>query len=264
MAFRKSASSFVRTLGSVGVAVSLTALAATAEATVEVVPTFNTGVDNNQIVLADGVPDPHFTLISVPSGPLTAPVAKTVGFPLSPLGGWAAPNSTSAWITPTAPVGPWTPPVARLGTSVSGDGPVGTYLYRTSFDLSGYSLSSPIFLSGLWAADNTGLSVRLNPQNDPLNNGDLVAAGYGTYTAVPDFGFTDANFQVQSFFAISGFQAGINTLEFLIHNNDAQTGLRVDYVVEATPVPEPSAWALMTLGMAGVGLLLCQRRGIGN
>lgn len=260
MASRKSVSSFVRTFTSAAVAVSLTALAASAQANAPVVVlTYNTGVDNNQIVLADGVADPHFTLVSVPSGPLTAPVAKTVGHPLSPLGGWAAVNSTSAWITPTAPVADPPPPTERA-SNYSGVGPVGDYLYRTTFDLSGYDLSLPIFLGGIWAADNTGLSIRLNPQNDLVNNGDLFAAGYGNYVAVPNFGFTDPNFQVQSFFAHNGFVAGINTLEFLIRNNEDQTGLRVEYMVEASLVPEPSSWGLMALGLGGMGLLLQRRR----
>jgi PEP-CTERM motif len=258
MAFRKTATPLGLRLGKLGTTLTLLALACATQAAVQVVPTYNTGVDNNQIVLADGTPDPHFTLISVPSGPLTAPVAKTVGAPLSPLGGWAAPSSTSAWITPTASVGDPLP-TDRTSVNVSGNGPVGDYLYRTTFDLTGYDLSLPVFLGGLWAADNTGLSIRLNPQNDPLNNGDLIAAGYGSYTAVPNFGFTDANFQVQSFYANAGFQAGINTLEFVIRNNELQTGLRVEYVVEASPVPEPSAWALMVLGLAGTGAVLHRR-----
>lgn len=262
MATCKFASTFVPRLAGIALTASLAALSSTAQAAIEVVLTYNTGVDSNQIVLPDGTPDPHYQLISVPSGPLTAPVAKTLGFPLSPFGGWAATNSTSAWITPTAPVGDPPPPIDRQTTNASGNGngPPGNYLYRTTFDLSGYSLTSPISLSGIWAADNSGLSVRLNPQNDLLNQGDLIAAGYGSYTAVPTFGYTDANFLVQTFFAGTGFVPGINTLEFLIHNSDAQTGLRVEYFVEAVPVPEPSAWALMALGLAGITFLKTRRR----
>ena len=223
-------------------ALALAALAMPAQAQVQVVWSYNTGVDNNQIVLPDGAADPHYSLLSVPSGPLPAPVAQTAGFPLFPLGGWAPPTSTSAWITPTAPA----------------DGPAGDYLYRTTFNLSGYDLSAPVQLFGNWAADNTGLSVA-------LNGGDLISAGFGSYTAVPTYGFTAANFQVQTFAAFSGFVPGVNTLDFLIHNNEAETGLRVEYEVSAllAPVPEPSSWALMALGLCGMGLLR-QRRARGH
>ena len=220
-------------------ALALAALASPAQAQVQAVWTYNTGVDTNQIVLPDGAADPHYSLLSVPSGPPTAPVAQTAGFPLFPLGGWAPPTSTSAWIAPTAPA----------------DGPAGDYLYRTTFDLTGYDVSSPVQLFGNWAADNTGLGV-------VLNGGDLISAGYGGYTAVPTYGFTAANFQVQTFQASSGFVAGLNTLDFRVHNNEAETGLRVEYEVSAmlAAVPEPSSWGLLASGLCGIGMLL-KRRG---
>lgn len=236
--------------------------AATTLAQPVVVPTYNTGVDVNQIVLADAVADPHYTLLSVPSGPLSAPVAKTVGAPLYPLGGWAAVSSTSAWIVPTAPLD-ITPPSDQPslpGSYASSIGPVGTYVYRTTFDLSGYDLAAPVLLNGLWAADNTGLSIRLNSAGNPGSQGDLITAGFGNYNAVASFGFTDANFLLQTFTANSGFQPGLNTLDFVLHNEGGPTGLRVEYALEATPVPEPAAWALMASGALALGLLRRRRQ----
>ena len=221
---------------------ALAALASSAQATVQTVWSYNTGVDNNQIVLPDGAADLHYSVQSAPSGAPTAPVAQTVGSPLSPLGGWAPATSTSAWITP---------PASTLAN-------IGDFLYRTTFDLTGYDLSAPVQLFGNWAADNTGLGVK-------LNGGDLIAAGYGGYTAVPTAGFTAANFLLQTFQASSGFVAGSNTLDFLIRNTGGDTGLRVEYEVSATlaTVPEPPSWALVAVSLCGIGLLL-QRRARGR
>ena len=46
---------------------ALAALASSAQATIQVVWSYNTGVDNNQIVLADGAADLHYSVLSVPS-----------------------------------------------------------------------------------------------------------------------------------------------------------------------------------------------------
>lgn len=216
----------------------------------QVALTYNTGVDNAQMLLADGAADPHFLLIAGPAGLLSTPVVPVVraaGFPLFPVGGWApvAPTSTSAWIAPDA----------------NAFGGIGSFTYRTTFDLSGYSLTDPILLAGNWAADNTGLQVLLNATANSANfNGDLAAAIFGSYSAVPNFGFTAASFAASTFYATSGFQPGINTLDFVLQNNESVTGLRVEYMLEATPVPEPAAWALMASGLLGLSGLLRRRR----
>lgn len=231
----------------------------------QVVFTYNTGVDAAQLVLADGQADPHFVLVDLSSS-VTSPVyARTVGYPISPLGGWAPADAVSAWIAPAGVSDtPEPPPIdslLRLAAPTATATSVGTdYLYRTTFDLTGYDLSQPVLLSGHWAADNTGLSIRLNPGSNPGTLGDLAAAGFGSYTAVVSTGFTAASFASQWFQTTNnaGFVPGINTLEFLVHNQSGPSGLRVDYMLEAAPVPEPAAWALLAAG--GLVVLGLQRR----
>lgn len=253
---RHAARHIAATLAAAGIAASAGATSP------QVVFTHNTGVDAFQIVLADGQVDPHFVLVDTSSS-LTSPTyARTVGNPTSPQGGWAPTDSVSAWIAPTRGIDPppidssplLSAPVAASASPLTGT----DYLYRTTFDLTGYDTSQPVLLTGNWAADNTGLSIRLNPASNPGTLGDLNAAFFGSYTAVVSTGFTAASFAMQTFQAISGFLPGINTLEFLVHNEVGPTGLRVDYVLEAALVPEPAAWALMTAG--GLALLALRRR----
>lgn len=237
--------------------------AATASAAApQVVFTHNTGVDAFQLVLADGQVDPHFVLVDPSSNLTSAVYARTVGEPISPLGGWAPADAVSAWIAPTRGNDP--PPIDGIpllsAPATASVLPLaGTdHLYRTTFDLTGYDINQAVLLTGQWAADNTGLSIRLNPASNPGTLGDLVAAGFGSYNAVMSTGFTAASFATQSFQATSGFLPGLNTLEFLVHNEVGPTGLRVDYVLEAAPVPEPAAWAMLAAG--GLALLGLRRR----
>ena len=52
--------------------------------------------------------------------------------------------------------------------------------------------------------------------------------------------------------------------EFMFFNDlgdpgsNAPSGLLV--TTSASPVPEPSTWAMMTLGFAGIGLMACRRK----
>ena len=98
-----------------------------------VVPTlFNTGVSASGAPLSDGtVGDPHYTLVSVPSGSTTAIRVRTSagGYPVG--SGWLGDDSLSAWIGPN--------------NSTFDNGPSGNYDYRTTFDLTGFTLPPPAF-----------------------------------------------------------------------------------------------------------------------
>ena len=83
-------------------------------------------------------------------------------------------------------------------------------------------------------------------------------------------GITNGQFSFLTGFNIaSGFQAGINHLDFEIQDFGAPTAFRVDDLAgtadlaTTTPgggVPEPAAWAMMLLGFFGLGSALRARR----
>lgn len=178
---------------------------------------YNTGVNSSGVSLPNGTtPDPHYSLISVPSGSATTLVLTSAGgFPIGP---WLPDTSTSAWIRPNNPVP---------------NDPSGFYHFRTTFDLSGLDpLTANI--AGRWATDNSG-TIFLNNANT-----GITSSGFTSWTG---------------FSLTSGFVAGINTLDFIVDNHTQATGnpvgLRVEFLsATAAAVPEPAtvvAGALLLL-----------------
>ena len=134
--------------------------------------------------------------------------------------GWVGNTAGSQWISAAA-------------DTLAGPGP---FTYTTVFDLTGYDpLSAAI--SGEIASDNQG-TIWLN------------GVQVGT-DAFPGWR------QLSAFSITSGFQAGVNTLKFVVPNfqvvggNDGPTGLQVH--MHGT-VPEPTSLAL-----GGIALLLALR-----
>ena len=188
---------------------------------------YNTGVDAFGVVLPNAtLGDPHYELISTPSG---APSAVRVltsegGYPILP-GIWLADSNLSRWITPE---------------STGQEPAAGEYTYRTTFDMSYVKLDTASII-GQWSTDNSGLNILLNGVALGFTSGDLqFSSGY-------------APFSINS-----GFVQGMNTLDFVLTNRYGPTGLRVEMSGTAEELPEPGSLALV--GMALAGLALSRRR----
>jgi hypothetical protein len=184
---------------------------------------FNTGVDGSGNALgADGLADPHYSVTASNIGvPINTP-AVTYSHPA-----YAANDANSRWIS----------------NSSSGSPGNGFVDFTLTFDLSGLNAATAQ-ISGSWGADNLG-TIFLNGVNTGITNGT--------------FGFLSP-------FAInSGFVSSINTLTFQIQDFGPPLAFRVDNIsgtadVLTAAVPEPSTWAMMLLGFAGVGFIAYRRK----
>ena len=183
------------------------------------------------VTLADTVIDPHYKLISAPS-PVAGPnmyVTRDDNFPIPP---WTVNNSSSKWIQPVS------------GTT--DNHPDGLYKINTTFDLTGYDLAT-VSLKFFVASDNN-VDVFLND----------------TFTGIAQVGFTTLG---GPYTISSGFNAGLNTLQFQLTNwvqpTGNPTGLRVQFTsvdAEVDPlfapaVPEPASlvvWSMLAGCVAGL------------
>ena len=159
-------------------------------------PLFGTGLGSDGVVLAGGSVDPHYTLVQSADTTFTGPAAIVVSAIAA--GYWLPQSASSAWIAPSA---------NQVYPGASPCNAAGNYVYRTSFDLSGYEPTSAKIAGG-WAADNAGIDVRLN--------GVSLGLTAPSYTPLTPFMIE------------SGFVAGANTLEFEISDYGCPNGLRVE------------------------------------
>jgi hypothetical protein len=153
---------------------------------------YNTGVDDSNVLLLNGTIDPHYSLITSPDSTYTGPntYASWDQYPI--LGGpwWVLNGPDSKWITP-----------AYSSATVFS---AGYYIYRTTFDLTG-SNPETARIKGDWSVDNIGVDILING----ISTGNSINASDGT-----DWAFSVWH----SFYINSGFESGINTLDFVLFN----------------------------------------------
>lgn len=192
----------------------------------DIIPLFNTGVDDNGQVLDDAAIDPHYLLIVSADASYPGPDALTINnanYPLGDSPDWLPNDNDSRWIGP------------RADPSRSEGNSGGEYVYRTTFEILGID-PGLVRIAGRWVADDRG-TILLN----------------GIATGIT----TDGGLQAFHAFSIAeGFRAGTNTLDFVVTNFGGPTGLRVE--LSARVVPEPSSIAL--IGLGGIGLVIASRR----
>ena len=80
----------------------------------------------------------------------------------------------------------------------------GDYTYRTTFDLSAYDAANTV-VCGQWTSDNGGVNILING----TPTGHTASGDYGVFFP---------------FLIDSGFVAGVNTLDFVVRNDDAVAG----------------------------------------
>ena len=180
---------------------------------------YNTGVDNAGNTRAHGtVGDLHYSLFGGPAGSngQTRILTSAGGYPVPP---YIGDNSLSTWIGPNG--------------SDDLDGPIGVYIYRTTFNLNGFDLSS-VLISGLWSTDNAGMDIFINGHS----------LGYTTSTTQYSAGF--ASFVINNYFV-----SGINTIDFWVRNDGGPTALRTE-LTGTGELPEPGSIALLGLGLSAV------------
>jgi len=184
---------------------------------------FNTGVDAFGSVLPDGtIGDPHYNLITVPGGTTDIRIRTSAGgYPIPP---YIGDNTLSRWIGPN--------------NDPQLDGPIGTYVYRTTFDVTGLILSTASIAGG-WSSDNNRVDILLNGIS--IGNGPTSFTQFST-------GFVP-------FSIASGFVAGVNTLDFVLYNGGGPTSLRVEMSGSASPVGVPDGGSTFVL-LGGVMSLL--------
>ena len=146
-------------------------------------------------------------------------------------GPWIASGTASKWLTPTVNEGQSFDPSSSGG-----------YSWTLSFDLTGFNQSTASF-SAQWATDNSGV-VKLN------------GAQIGTSSSFSSW---------SSFAASSGFNSGVNTLEFVVTNlassSGNPTGLRVEFLSSTVAaVPEPETYAMLLAGLGLMGTIARRRK----
>lgn len=187
----------------------------------------NTGVD-----LGANLVDQAWTIVSSFSVPVLsdpAPVYADAINGVFPIDGYWTPNTSfSKWDTPFNPLNSNTDPTVN-----------GTYAYQTQFTVNG-TPSSKNSLSFEFAADNEVASIELNGTS--FYNGPTDGSSqYGYLTSVTALGL---------------LQEGTNTLVFNVINYAQSYGnpSGLDVRFTGATVPEPSTWAMMLAGFAGLGL----------
>jgi hypothetical protein len=184
---------------------------------------FNTGVDASGVPLPDGtIGDPHYSLVSAPSGSTTDIRVRTSagGYPIPP---YVGDDALSAWIGPN--------------NDSSLDGPVGHYVYETTFTLGAGVNPATASITGNYSTDNEGVDILINGHSTGITNGSTDTGQYMSWWP---------------FSISSGFAAGINTLEFVVNNDGGPTALRVEMTGTVATIPELSTWAMMLTGFAGL------------
>ncbi|MBL8175698.1 MAG: PEP-CTERM sorting domain-containing protein [Bryobacterales bacterium] len=231
---------------------------------------WNSGLDNNAVLLTSASPDSHFVLIKPQGCAVPNPPASCNGFGPNALvvvgpptnGTWPGGNGTaSQWVGPRADQ-------SAVGPNGVFASSTDFYVYRMIFNLSSLGLwAHTAEVSLRWTADNNmdavnfpsaDSHVRICSIPDPANRtvcGTTVPNSKAGNEKTNPFD-TAPVVNIDS----SYFTAGFMALDFIVYNapiviGENPTGLRVEILsATADPVPEPMTFAMLGLGLLGIGL----------
>lgn len=194
---------------------------------------WNTGVDSTGTpISSDGQQDPHWIVVQSDIPSLQTPSNAWVTYHQGPHTGApyaVSPNSRWIWAIADA-------------SSV----PASVNTFRQTFDLTGLDHTTAV-ITGRWGVDNLG-HILLNGQT-PIGTGSLSLSSGPTFQ------------EFHSFTITGGFVPGINTLDFVAVDNGAPGALNVNNLFgSASAVPEPSSFALLTMGVSAFCALNRKRR----
>jgi hypothetical protein len=192
---------------------------------------YGTGVLNDGSSAPVSSVDLHYKIIATSDyyTSQTIPLESTDAY-VWPLTGFVQSGDSSQWISPS---------------EITNGFPIGWYTFRTNFDLTGYDPNT-FSISGNWAMDNcsNGPSMMLNG-NDTGNNLDITNESF---------------LQLYPFTITSGFQTGLNTLDFVVFNWGGPTALLVSMQSSAAySVPETSSVMMAVIGLLFITAMVMKR-----
>jgi DNA-binding beta-propeller fold protein YncE/cytochrome c peroxidase len=194
---------------------------------VAVADVFDTGLSTKSTELATGSDDPHYSVVSGPTGSGRDLVGCV--------------NPTWVDCTSSDPDSQW-----LTMSSLPGDLTV-----RTSFTIPSDAVLNSVVLSGRFASQSQTTDIRIN--------GHSIYGGSGA----PSPGAFDLPGTAWTALAVrgdagAGFVHGVNTLDFVVDNAALAAGLRTDdLAVDA--LPEPSGWSAFAAALPLLALLSRRR-----